>query len=175
MLARRGFAITESFLWMALDAGTTVAAEAPAPDGVTLRPARHDATDDAAWKRLNEEGYGGGSEYIALTDADLETNRAEEGFHLWIAERDGRAVGFCHTDDFGRGGCVNSLVVSPSERGRGTGRALFLAGVRTLRERGRERIRLSVRAENTPAVSLYRSVGFETADTMSTWQRPPRE
>lgn len=50
--------------------------------------------------------------------------------------------------------------VSPAAQGTGLGRALVTAGLRRLEARGIRTASLYVEAENTRAVSLYRSVGF---------------
>ena len=153
---------------MGLDAVPSVVAP---PAGVALRPDRADAADDEAWRRLNREAYEGSSDYFDLTPADCGALREEPGFHLWFAEAQGQVVGLCHTKTFGGLGCVNSLVVAESLRGRGLGRALLLAGITSARERTSGRCRLSVRAENASAVALYHSVGFETDDDMLTLRR----
>ena len=55
---------------------------------------------------------------------------------------------------------VHAFAVSPRYRGRGTGKAMLRELFRIRREKGDRVLRLDVLAENTPAVSLYESVGF---------------
>jgi len=161
MLERRGFETVERLLWMRT--------HRPPPDGTppagfALRRYRGGEADDAAWRRLNREAYEGTSEYTDLCAAELSSVKREPRFHLWIAEQDGEPVGLCHTKEFSGESYVNSLVVTPRCRGRGLGRALLLAGMRTLREQSPGEIRLNVRADNAHAVALYESVGFVVND-----------
>jgi ribosomal-protein-alanine acetyltransferase len=53
-----------------------------------------------------------------------------------------------------------SIAVDPAARGRGVAPALIGAAIRTARRRGADRLRLEVRASNTPALSLYDRSGF---------------
>jgi mycothiol synthase len=144
----------------------------PLPEGFVLRPYRETADDDAAWKRVNEVGYGDGPDYNPLLDEDLELCRATPAFHLWFAERDGEIVGLCHTKEWqGKVGCINSVVVDPRARGRGLGRALTAAGMRTLADQGQQKVVLSVLADNRPAYAIYERLGFTTVDEMVTWRK----
>ena len=69
---------------------------------------------------------------------------------------------------------VESIVVAPRERAAGLGRALFVAGLRTLLASHPEQpVSLWVRSDNAPALGLYRSLGFETKSEDATWHRMP--
>ncbi len=57
-------------------------------------------------------------------------------------------------------GEVLRLAVTPSARRRGLGRRLLAALEDALRVGGAERILLEVRADNAPALTLYRSHGY---------------
>jgi ribosomal protein S18 acetylase RimI-like enzyme len=48
----------------------------------------------------------------------------------------------------------------------GLGRALVLKSLHGFRRAGMQRVYLEVTAENTPAVELYRSIGFRLKRTM---------
>ncbi len=144
----------------------------PPPEGFLLRPYRVTSDDDAAWKRVNEVGYGDGPDYNPLSDEDIELFRSTPGFHLWFAERDGEIVGLCHTKEWqGKEGCVNSVVVDPRARGRGLGRALTASGLRTLADQGQTRVMLNVLADNAPAYAIYERLGFTTVDEIVTWRK----
>jgi ribosomal protein S18 acetylase RimI-like enzyme len=55
---------------------------------------------------------------------------------------------------------IQNLAVIPDLRGRGIARATLLRCLRSCRSRGYDLVELEVTALNTPAVELYRSVGF---------------
>lgn len=166
MLSRNGFQIVERLLWMRADDAPP---EVAPPDGFRLRPYRE--ADDAAWRRLNREAYEGTSDYTDLIAAEREAIRKESQFHLWVAERGGEVVGMCHTKAFSGKGYINSLVVTAACRSHGVGRELLVAGMRTLREQARRPVHLNVRAENEPAVALYRSAGFIVDDDLNEWRK----
>ena len=73
-------------------------------------------------------------------------------------------------------GEVYVLGVDPDAQGRGLGKALTLAGLAHLRERGVDHVLLYVEADNDPAVSLYRRVGFthDPRDTHVQYTRASR-
>jgi predicted GNAT family N-acyltransferase len=63
-------------------------------------------------------------------------------------------------------GAVQNVGIVPEHRGYGLGRALVLKALHGFRNARLRRVYLEVTAENTPAVELYRSVGFRLARTM---------
>ena len=56
-------------------------------------------------------------------------------------------------------------------RGLGLGRSLTLAGLEHLRDRGLSTALLYVDADNTAAISLYRSLGFAPWDSDTLFRR----
>ncbi len=83
-----------------------------------------------------------------------------------IARLEGEAVGLanCFTgfSTFAIRKLVNihDLVVAPSYRGRGIGRALFAAIEAQARAIGAAKVTLEVLSGNEPAKALYRSLGY---------------
>ncbi|MGE3314430.1 MAG: GNAT family N-acetyltransferase, partial [Planctomycetaceae bacterium] len=75
----------------------------------------------------------------------------------------GTIQGLAHTANIG---AVQNVGVHPEHRGLGLGRALVLKSLEGFRSAGLRRVYLEVTSDNTPAVELYRSVGFEQARTM---------
>lgn len=63
-------------------------------------------------------------------------------------------------------GAVQNVGIIPEHRGVGLGRALVLKSLHGFRRAGMQRVYLEVTAENTPAVELYRSIGFRLKRTM---------
>ena len=58
-------------------------------------------------------------------------------------------------------GMIYDVFVAPRHRGGGIGKHLLLAVMHRLREQGCDSVRLMVFEDNTAAMQLYRSVGFE--------------
>ena len=59
---------------------------------------------------------------------------------------------------------VEDVFVRAGARGSGLGRALVAAAIERARERGCRRLELDVDEENTPARTLYRSLGFASRE-----------
>lgn len=139
------------------------------PEGVTVRtfaPGR----DDAAWLALNAAAFAHHPEQGSLTQRDLDDRKAEPWFDpagFFLAERDGRLVGFHWTKvHAGEGlGEVYVLGVAPDAQGGGLGRSLTTIGLRHLANQGLPTAMLYVDADNKAAVSVYERLGFVTHET----------
>jgi mycothiol synthase len=141
--------------------------------------------DEDAWVALNHRAFARHPEQGAWTRADLAMREREPWFDpdgFFLADRDGRLVGFHWTkihgggaaqpggaEDAGHGheaiGEVYVVGVDPDERGTGLGRALTLVGLRYLRSRGLAQVMLYVDETNSAAIGLYESLGFTHWDT----------
>lgn len=141
----------------------------PLPAGVTLRPFRVGA-DEAEFLRVNNAAFdwhpeqgGWGPEQIAEREREPWFDPA--GFLLAV-DADDRLLGYhwtkVHpaTGTEGALGEVYVLGVDPGARGLRLGRALTVAGLRHLHERGLRTVLLYVEADNEPAVRLYEALGF---------------
>lgn len=134
------------------------------PSGVRVRsfePGR----DEAAWLRVNGRAFAAHPEQGAVTLDDLRGRIAEPWFEpadFLLAEEGDVLIGFCWTKIPGDGtGEIYVIGTDPDHRGRGLGRALVLAGLTHMTERGATTATLYVDRSNEPAVELYRSLGFE--------------
>ncbi|MFI8212934.1 mycothiol synthase [Streptomyces werraensis] len=139
------------------------------PEGVTVRtfePGR----DDAAWLALNAAAFAHHPEQGSLTQRDLDDRKAEPWFDpagFFLAERDGRLVGFHWTKVHANEGLgeVYVLGVAPGAQGGGLGKALTTIGLRHLADQGLPTAMLYVDADNKAAVSVYERLGFVTHET----------
>lgn len=92
----------------------------------------------------------------------------ERDDHLMtVAERDGRLVGFTYLGPDARDGVpdadtavLHAIHLEPTERGRGTGRALMGTALASMRSLGRRRATLWVLRDNTPARRFYARGGW---------------
>ncbi len=126
--------------------------------------------DDHAWLAVNNRAFATHREQGGWTPAQLAARRAEpwfdaDGFRVY--DVDGAIAAYCwtkvHPDEDPPVGEVYVIAVDPQYHGRGLGRALTLAGYEHLAAAGLTRAMLYVDADNTPAVTLYRSLGLEVA------------
>jgi len=58
-------------------------------------------------------------------------------------------------------GDITNVAVAPAQRKKGYGEALVAKAIALAKERDLEMILLEVRVSNTPAISLYKKMGFE--------------
>jgi len=102
------------------------------------------ASHDEDGRELDEETF-----RSALVDAVL-----------FVAEEDGRVVGNLGLHPDGADSAALGMSVASSWRRRGIGTALVESAVGWGREAGLSELRLEVFEANTPAVALYRKLGF---------------
>ncbi|MFG2037667.1 mycothiol synthase [Dactylosporangium sp. NPDC048998] len=149
------------------------------PAGVHLRAFRPGA-DDEAWLALNAAAFAEHPEQGKWTLDDLHVRIREPWFEaagfLLAESDDGRLLGFHWTKVHGEEhanphedgepharepiGEVYVLGVAPDATGGGLGRALTLAGLWHLRDRGLAQVMLYVDESNTRALALYQRLGF---------------
>jgi len=138
------------------------------PAGTTLRTFRP-GRDEQEWLSLNGRAFAKHPEQGAWTRHDLELREREPWFDpagFFIADRSGVMTGFHWTKVPGPAeaeqdiGEVYVVGVNPGERGTGLGRALTLAGLGYLRDRGLAEAMLYVDEDNVPAIRMYSGLGF---------------
>ena len=127
---------------------------------MTIRHAT--AADHELVRSLWQEFVGWSGELPAWADASWETasqeiERALDANGLFVAERDGEAVGFASAWIDGHVATVGDLFVRESARRHGTGKALVDAVVENMRARGATYLRLNA---NLDALAFYGRLGF---------------
>lgn len=70
---------------------------------------------------------------------------------------------------------VQTIAVAETERGKGLGRKLMDELLATAKRSGSEQVFLEVKASNTAAIELYRSLGFEQIDFRKRYYQPSGE
>lgn len=139
---------------------------------MTIRPAN--TTDyDAMW-RIFQAVVATGTTYVFAPDTRREDGLAYfvgPGIASWVAEDEGRVVGMYkllpNRRDLASHVANASFMVDPSHAGRGVGKALGLHCLREARRAGFLAMQFNfVVSTNTPAVTLWKKLGFDIVGTL---------
>ena len=132
------------------------------PDGVTIRS--YAPADAAQIIAVNARAFASHPEQGAMDAADFARRTSAEWFDpagLFVAERDGRIIGFHWTKVEDGGGEVYVVGIDPDAQGAGLGTALTARGLRHMHEQGLPVVDLYVEGDNSPALAVYRKLGFK--------------
>jgi mycothiol synthase len=132
------------------------------PDGVTLRTYTPADADEII--AVNARAFAHHPEQGAMDRADFDRRSSSAWFDpagLFVAERDGRIVGFHWTKVEDGVGEVYVVGIDPDAQGGGLGTALTARGLRHLYEQGLGTADLYVEGDNAPALTVYEKLGFE--------------
>ena len=100
----------------------------------------------------------------------------ENPLALWLVAVDGgQLIGYVGSQTVLGETDMMNLAVAPEARRQGTGRALVLALVDALTEKGSHSLMLEVRVSNTPARTLYESLGFSQVGRRPKYYVNPKE
>lgn len=165
LLTGRGFTPVRELVVMERDLPADLAAPA-APADVTIRGFQ--PGDEAAVLGLNAAAFADHPEQGRLDLAGLRQRLAQDWFDpaglLLAFGPDQSPLGFHWTKRHPAGlGEVYVIGVAPAAAGQGLGRTLLTTGLAHLAGSGCRQVRLWVEADNTAAVSLYRTAGFSAA------------
>ena len=145
------------------------------PPGTALRPFVV-GQDEQAWTALNARAFASHPEQGRWGVEEVLLREREPWFDpagFLLAERDGALVAFHWTKVEGGVGEVYVVGVDPSAQGGGLGRAVVLAGLHHLQDRGLPTVVLYVDDDNTGARRLYEGLGFVTASRDVRWATAP--
>jgi GNAT superfamily N-acetyltransferase len=95
---------------------------------------------------------------------------AHPGYHVMVAELEGRVVGSNVLDERSAIAGVGPITVDPAVQNRAIGRQLMEAAVRRTAERGAPGLRLVQAAYHGRSLSLYTKLGFEVREPLVTLQ-----
>lgn len=138
------------------------------PEGVTLRS--YAPADADAVIAVNARAFAQHPEQGAMDRADFDRRTSAEWFDpegLFIAERDGKIIGFHWTkipstgSGQAREGEVYVVGIDPDAQGGGLGTALTARGLRHMFEKGVQVVDLYVEGDNAPALKVYSNLGFK--------------
>ena len=128
------------------------------------------------------QGYKGLEEYSYTHSEDVQAylnwlfRRDVAG--IWVAEEDGKIVGFVASDGnwFSKRegkvvGAIHELVILPEYRNKGIVKALVEKVIEYFKSRGLDTAELWVGDKNTQALEFYKSLGFEERDRFNYWIR----
>jgi mycothiol synthase len=127
--------------------------------------------DEAAWLLVNNRAFAWHPEQGGWDLPTLQAREADDWFDpngFLLHERDGRLAAFCWTKLHPATtvdpqlGEIYVIAVDPDFTGLGLGKALTLAGLASIADRGVTHGMLFVDEDNTTAVGLYVKLGFET-------------
>ena len=110
------------------------------------------------------------TEHFRVEDADRRALDDPDGYilghggHILMAEAEGAIVGACALLRNADGSFeLAKMAVDPAARGRHIGRALGEAAIARARDHGARLVELLSNTKLTPAIALYRSLGFVEA------------
>lgn len=118
-------------------------------------------------------------ETICFSDPWSENSVASEldnPLSYWlVAEDNGKIAGYVGSQSVLDAADMMNLAVSPDYRQRGIGQALVNGLVQYLQQNNVIALLLEVRVSNTPAISLYKKMGFVQVGRRPKYYHNPRE
>lgn len=178
-----GLQLQREFHMMLRPTAQVTPADLQAPAGIQIRPMR-DGEETQVLDALNR-AWATTWNYrpISMEALEKDLERQREGFLVAIDESNPQQpiVGTVHgifdaattNPDGSPFAWISNVTTDPQVRGRGVGRAVLLAGINYLAQRGAESVGLGVDGGNPIPVNLYRSVGFEIYNTNQLWEGRP--
>ncbi|CAM4034697.1 GNAT family N-acetyltransferase [Mesobacillus thioparans] len=132
--------------------------------GLTFRKATNADAQEIA--RQNVIYFNDTGESVEVEDMILPEEEEKRGMTSYLVEKDGQVIGKVNLQLTSKLGAIFGLGVLPEHRRKGYGRALLLLAIGNLKEAKAQEIMLQVAADNSNALTLYKSCGFEETSTM---------
>lgn len=132
------------------------------PDDITIRS--YSPADAEQIIAVNARAFAHHPEQGAMDAEDFGRRTSAAWFDsagLFVAEREGRIVGFHWTKVEDMVGEVYVVGIAPEAQGGGLGTALTARGLRHLYEQGLPVVDLYVEGDNAAALKVYRNLGFQ--------------
>jgi [ribosomal protein S18]-alanine N-acetyltransferase len=128
---------------------------------VTIRPATVDDLD--AIMAIERVAFAADAWSVAMMQEEL----ASPHNRYVVVEEAGRIAGYAglRAPQGSKDGDIQTIALTASSRGRGTGRALLTSLLDQARALGVKNVFLDVRVDNAVAQGLYRSLGFREIGT----------
>lgn len=96
----------------------------------------------------------------------LPEEEEKRGMTIYLAEINKQIIGKVHIQLIAGLGSIYGLGVLPEYRDKGYGRQILLMAIDKLKESGANKTMLQVSADNSKALNLYKSCGFNEVSTM---------
>jgi ribosomal protein S18 acetylase RimI-like enzyme len=132
--------------------------------GLAFRKATNADAKEIA--RQNVIYFNDDEESVEAEDMILPEEEEKRGMTSYLVEKDGQIIGKVNLQLTSKLGAIFGLGVLPEHRRKGYGRTLLLLAIEKLKEANAEEIMLQVAADNSNALNLYKSCGFEETSTM---------
>jgi len=100
---------------------------------------------------------------------------ARQNEFAWVADRDGRVLGFLVAREIAKEMEILNLAVDPTARRQGIASALLRHALSHASENGATKVFLEVRSSNLTAQRFYQSHGFVSAGMRPNYYRDPAE
>ena len=174
MVRARGLRPVRHFWHMQLDLTASIARTA-APTGIEIGTVDPRVDLRAVHGVLEEAFVDDWGDYPGTFDRWVEEDTGSQGYDptLWLVARDANVpVGVLIASAGDDGGWVDWLAVRSSHRGRGIGAALLHRSFGSFADRGHQRVRVNVDAENpTGATAVYERAGMRVVNRWDLWER----
>ena len=148
-------------------AASAIPPAAPADPRLQIR--RANPGDADALARVTSSVFG---DLVARIREPIARELADPAVRFYLAYLGADPVGSLKVFDIGGKAGIYAFGVVPEHRGRGLGRAIFTAALHLLAAEGWAGFALEVETDNTPALRLYESCGFQTTTTYGYYHLP---